>query len=278
VSGRFARRRALVTGASRGIGAATARRLAAEGADVVVVARTLDHHAHLAGSLEETRAVLERFGGRVGVVVADLADAADRDRIVPEAVELLGGPVEILVNNAALAITEAVTTVSPAQVAAQFAVNVFAPLALAQSVAPGMRAAGEGWIVNLSSAGARLFDGPPFAPNPVGSTMDVYGATKAALNKFTNGLAVELHGMGVRVNSVQPRVAVLSEGLAEKFADRLTPGTIETMEEMVEAVVALCAAPAGCTGRITVSVDLLAEWGITVRDLDGAPRAGIGLP
>ncbi|MCB1005096.1 MAG: SDR family NAD(P)-dependent oxidoreductase, partial [Acidimicrobiales bacterium] len=108
MSGRFAGRRALVTGASRGIGAGIAERLAAEGANVVITARTLDKHDHLAGSLNETRERLERYGTTVGVVVADLTDEADRQRIVPEAADALGGHVEILVNNAAAAIYQPV--------------------------------------------------------------------------------------------------------------------------------------------------------------------------
>src|SRR4051812_5769228 len=101
--GRFAGRRALVTGSSRGIGAATAERLAAEGADVAITARTAEPSGHLAGSLTETAARLARYGHKVTMVVADLTDEQDRLRIVAEAAEGLGGPIDILVNNAAAA-------------------------------------------------------------------------------------------------------------------------------------------------------------------------------
>src|SRR3954451_14539223 len=100
---RFAARRVLVTGASRGIGAAAAQRFAAEGADVAIVARTLDQHDHLAGSLRETAALIERGGRRAAVIAADLTDADDRARILPAAVEQLGGTIDVLVNNAAAA-------------------------------------------------------------------------------------------------------------------------------------------------------------------------------
>jgi citronellol/citronellal dehydrogenase len=266
---RFAGRRALVTGASRGIGAAIAERLAAEGADVAITARTLEQHDHLAGSLRETQARLRAHGTTVPVVVADLTDEADRQRIVPEAVEALGGPVEILVNNAAAAIYQPLADFPLRRRKVIFEANVHAPLDLAQAVIPAMRAAGEGWIVNLSSGSAHHWDGPPFDLGPSGSSIAVYGASKAALNRLTNGLGAELHGTGIRVNSVEPRAAVLSEGAAALVGSTLRPDQIESMEEMVEATVALCDCPEDVTGRITVSLDLIAKWGLTVHRLDG---------
>jgi citronellol/citronellal dehydrogenase len=267
--GRFARRRALVTGASRGIGASIGERLAAEGADVAITARTLEQHDHLAGSLLQTRDRLRAYGTMVPVVVADLTSEEDRQRIVPEAVEALGGPVEILVNNAAAAIYQPLVDFPLRRRRVIFEANVHAPLDLAQAVIPAMREAGEGWIVNLSSGSASLWSGPPFALGPQGSAIAVYGASKAALNRVTNGLGAELHGTGIRVNSVEPRAAVLSEGAAALVGSTLRPDQIESMEEMVEATVALCDCPEEVTGRITVSLDLIAEWGLTVHRLDG---------
>lgn len=266
---RFAGRRALVTGSSRGIGAAIAERLAAEGADVVLTARTLDKHDHLAGSLTETAARLERYGRKVGVVVADLTSDDDRTRIVPEAEEQLGGSIEILVNNAAAAIYMPLADFPLKRRKVIFEANVHAPLDLAQAVIPGMQAAGEGWIVNLSSGSAKHWQGPPFEMGAQGSTLTIYGSSKAALNRMTNGLGAELFGTGIRVNTVEPRAAVLSEGAAELVGKTLRPDQIESMEQMVEGAIALCDCPADVTGRITVSLDLIDEWGLTVHGLDG---------
>jgi citronellol/citronellal dehydrogenase len=267
-------RRALVTGASRGIGAALAQRLAAEGADVAIVARTLDHHPTLAGSLKETAARLEVYGGRVTVIAADMADEADRARIVPEAEAGLGGPVDVLVNNAAAAIYQSLVDFPVRRRRVVFEVNVHAPFDLSQAVIPGMVTRGEGWIVNLSSGSARLAAGPPFPETVVGSTIGVYGASKAALNRMTNALAMELHGTGIRVNTVEPRAAVLSEGADALVGGTLREDQIESMEEMVEGTLALCDCATDMTGGIHVSLDLIDRLGLTVHALDGSAMTG----
>jgi NAD(P)-dependent dehydrogenase (short-subunit alcohol dehydrogenase family) len=269
---RFAGRRALVTGASRGIGAGIALRLAAEGADVAITARTLDRHPTLPGSLEDTARRMEPFGGKVTRVVADMADGDDRARIVPEAETGLGGSIEILVNNAAAAIYQLLGDYPLRRRRLIFEVNVHGPIDLAQAVIPSMVERGEGWIVNLSSGSARPVDGPPFAAGFTGSTIGVYGASKAALNRLTNALAVELYGTGVRVNTVEPRAAVLTEGADVLVGDRLDPDQIESMEEMVEATVALCDCEADRTGRVHVSLDLIDELGLEVSGLDATTR------
>jgi len=266
---RFAGRRALVTGSSRGIGAGIAERLAAEGADVVITARTLGPGGHLPGSLEETAERLRAYGGTVEVVAADLTDEQARAGVVPRAQELLGGTIDILVNNAAAAIYQPLAGFPLRRHRLTFEANVHAPIALIQDVIPGMQAKGEGWIVNLSSATARLHSGPPFDLVEPGTAMAVYGASKAALNRITNGFGAELSGTGIRVNTVQPRAAVMSEGAQALIGETVRADQIEALEEMVEGTVALCDCPADITGRVCVSLDLIDDWKLTVRGLDG---------
>ena len=268
---RLSGRRALVTGASRGIGAATAERLAAEGAHVAIVARTLDASDKLPGSLRETEARLAPYGGRVAVITADLTDESSRAAVVPQAVDALGGPVDVLVNNAAAAIYQPLADFPLKRRRLIFEVNVHAPYDLAAAVLPSMVEREEGWIVNVSSATARPWPGPPFQLGALGATSGVYGASKAALNRWTNALAAELWGTGVRINTVEPRAAVLSEGADALVGSQLRPDQIESMEEMVEAIVALCDCPPERTGRVHVSLDLIAELRLEVRALDGSP-------
>ena len=265
---------ALVTGASRGIGADTAFRLAAEGAAVAVTARTADAHPTLDGSLRETVARIEAAGGRAVAVVADLADGDDRARIVPE-VEAALGPVDILVNNAAAAFYLPTPDISLKRRRVMYELNVHAPIDLAQGVIPGMRAKGAGWIVNVSSVTSRHPEGPPFpAGQSVGATAATYGSSKAALERYTTGLASELYADGIAVNAVAPVAAVRTPGADALVADLMArnPALVEPMEVMVEAIVALCTGdPAVLTGRIVLSGHLLDELGITPRNLDGTP-------
>jgi NAD(P)-dependent dehydrogenase (short-subunit alcohol dehydrogenase family) len=267
---RFDGRVAIVTGASRGIGAATAERLAAEGAHVFVTARTLDGHDRIAGTLRETVARCERHGARVAAHVADLADEESRATIVPAALERFGR-VDVLVNNAAAAIYGPTLDYPLRRRRLTFEVNVHAPLDLAQAVAPGMVERGEGWIVGVSSATSRPVPGPPFRNRDAVEPMTVYGASKAALEREMHGLALALDGTGVRVTTIEPRAAVLSEGAAALVGDRLAPDQIEPMEAMVEAVTALCACDPTRSGQHVVSLDLLAELGREPRGIGGGP-------
>ena len=83
---------------------------------------------------------------------------------------------------------------------------------------------------------------------------------------------MELYGTGIRVNTVEPRAAVLSEGAAELVGDRLRPDQIEPIEAMVEGTLFLCDCPADFTGQITVSLDNIERFGLDVHELDGARR------
>ena len=269
MSKRFGGRVVLVTGASRGIGAAAASRLAAEGADVAIVARTLDHHPTLPGSLTDTAGRIRSFGVRAAVVVADLTDPDDRARIVDEAVDALG-PIDVLVNNAAASIGGSILDFPAKRVRLSMEANVVAPLELAQRVVPGMVERGEGWIVNLSSATANLHGGAPYDVTESSRMLAVYGASKAALNRITDGLAVQLHGTGVRVNAVQPRAAVLSEGAAAIAGARLRSDQVESMEAMVEGLIALCDCGPDHTGHVEDSLGIIQRLGLVVQHLDAS--------
>jgi len=259
----LAGRVALVTGASRGIGVALAQRLAQDGAAVAVVARTLepDPGARLQGSLAETVAMIAAAGGRAVPIVANLADPADRARIVPD-VEAALGPVDVLVHNAAAAIYAPTTTMPLRRRQTVFEVNVHAAIDLAQAVLPSMRATRRGSIVNLSSASSVMPAPPPASGIP--PTMSVYAATKAALERLTVGLAAEVHADGIAVNTIAPVAAVDTPG-AEALVGQLLrehPELVEPVEWLAEAVSILATCDATtCTGRVLYSRPFLEERG-----------------
>lgn len=266
---RLSGRTALITGASRGIGAAIAQRFAAEGAKVVITARTLRQHDHLEGSLEETLAAIHTSGGQGHAIVADLCAAEDRQRLLEEA-ESQFGAIDILVNNAAANFFLPLDKVSDKRWQIMFEMNVKAPFDLARGVIEGMRRRGAGWIVNVSTASAEHPAGPPFAHHDTHNHPMLYGASKAALNRLTTGLAAELYADGIRVNSVAPVGAVATPGAVA--LNMLPPqrDMIEGLEVMAEAALWLAACPTDYSGHITYSGPLLKEQGVVVRTLDGA--------
>lgn len=252
-----------MTGASRGIGAAIADRLAAAGASVAVTARTLDEKpdAPLSGSLRRTVAAIEARGVAGFACAADLSDADDRARIVP-AVEAALGPVDILINNAAAAIYAPVGEMPLRRRELLFEVNVHAPVDLVQAVLPGMRARSSGWIVNVSSATSAHPSGPPYPSIAMGTTTTPYGATKAALERFTTGLAAEVFGAGIAVNALAPVTGVLTEGAVMVMAGRVDTTNFELVEHMAEAAAYLASCSVEeCTGRLLSSGPLLREIG-----------------
>lgn len=254
-------RTALVTGASRGIGAAIALRMAAEGARVAAVARTLDPGPGLPGSLDETVAGIAAAGGRAEAFPADLSSADERADVMRRVSERLG-PVDVLVNNAAVTWFAPVDGFAPKRSRLMWAVQVEAPMHLAQLVVPGMRAAGRGWICNISSLAARHPAVPPPGA-PRGST--VYGMCKAALERFSTGLAAELFADGIAVTALSPSAVVPTPGTVFHGLTSDDDPAAERVEVMAEAALALCSRPVDAvSGRVACSQELLAELGVAV--------------
>ncbi len=272
----------VVTGASRGIGAGIAVRLAAEGAKVAVVARTLKSHESADGtSLEQTVGEIERAGGRGIPIVADLLDGRSVAGIIPE-VERSLGPVDVLVNNAGIAVYRPFDELSSDRLRQLVEINYLTPLALAQAVIPGMRERRRGWIVNISSVVAAHAGSPPYGDlAPLYKVGWHYGATKAALERFTTGLASEVYDEGIAVNALLPVAGVRTAGF-EELKDRVTqrPNLLEPVEQMAEAAFALaCGDATVLTGRIVTSAALLTELGLAVHTLDGSSLlASAGAP
>jgi NAD(P)-dependent dehydrogenase (short-subunit alcohol dehydrogenase family) len=252
-----------VTGASRGIGRTIAELMATEGARVVCVARTLNEGDHrLEGSLNGTVAAIRGAGGEATPVAADISSEAECLKLV-EAARAAYGPIDTLVNNAALNYYIPTVEYPTSRWIKAFAVNVHAPFILSKAVLPDMIAAGRGAIVNISSGSAIGPGRGPYKDRTVrGGVM--YGATKAALERFTQGLAQEVaqHG-GIAVSCVSPSRTVPTPGTVyHKLMARLDDPRGEPPLMMARAALLLASEPAEMVnGRVTYSQQILKEFG-----------------
>jgi citronellol/citronellal dehydrogenase len=247
---------AIVTGASRGIGAEIARCFGRAGAAVAVTARTTEAGGSpLPGTITQTVAQIRDAGGEATAIPADLSRPEDRERLVSETTARLGPPA-ILVSNAAVTYFTPVGDFTARRFALMLAVQVEAPFHLAQLVIPGMREAGQGWILNISSVAARH---PALPPGPrAGRGGTVYGMCKAALERFSTGLAAELYGDNIAVNALSPSRVVPTPGTLHHHLTTADDPEAEPPAVMAQAALRLCSAPPRTlTGRIAYSQELL---------------------
>ena len=263
---------ALVTGASRGIGRAIARRFSAEGAAVVLNASRIGRHGDLAGTLEEAVSEIQAAGGKAAALVADLTDAEARMGLIERAGEAFG-PIDVLVNNAAGAKMRLPSESTTEERRFMFDLNVNAPVDLAQKAIPGMKARGRGWILNISSATSTQPTVPYRDSKLAALIIGPYGASKAALDRYTQALAHEVAEHGIFVNAMAPVAIVLTQGAdyVREIA-RKNPDMVEPVEMMAEAALELCTGRH--VGRVVFSRHLVHEVGRKVRSLDG--RAVLG--
>jgi len=217
----LAGRTALVTGASRGIGRAVALSLAEAGAAVAV------NYRERAADARDVVAAIQRDGGKAMDVAADVSDGrAVADMVA--AVERELGPVDVLVNNAGLAIIRGIDDLTEEEFDRTIAVNLKSAFLCTKAVLPGMRARKWGRIVNISSGAARGAGG--IGPH--------YNASKAGMEGLTRGYAARVVKDGVTVNAVAPSLIetdMVRAGLASS-PDRIPLGRFGTAEECAQAV------------------------------------------
>ncbi len=255
---------AIVTGASRGIGQQIAELFAAEGAKVVCAARTLNEgdHKMLEGSLTRTVGLIREKGGEATALAADISAEAECLALV-EGARAAYGPIDILVNNAALNYYLPTETYPTNRWVRCFQINVHAPFILAKAVLTDMIPRRSGAIVNISSGSAIGPGRGPYQDQAVrGGVM--YGATKAALERFTQGLAQEVAQYdGITVAAVSPSQVVPTPGTIHH---RLVSGNDDPRGEppimMARAALLLASEEAEkVNGRVTYSQQILKEFG-----------------
>jgi NAD(P)-dependent dehydrogenase (short-subunit alcohol dehydrogenase family) len=229
-------KRALVTGATAGLGAAIARALGRDGASVLVLGRD-------AGRGARTVAAVEDAGGQAKFVAADLSDP---QRVAELAEEI--GDIEILVNNAGFSSWGATPDLGVEEFDRMFAANVRAPYYLVAAFAPGMSARGHGSIINIGSMAGTV--------GLVGGA--AYGATKAALGALTRAWAAEYSPAGVRVNTVAPGpIYTRPEGreLFNTLGETTALGRAAEPDEIAELVAFLASPKASYITGATLAAD-----------------------
>jgi NAD(P)-dependent dehydrogenase (short-subunit alcohol dehydrogenase family) len=216
--------RALVTGATSGIGRSVALHLAREGAEVLV-------HGRDAARGAETVEEIATAGGKARFVAADLTDAADVQRLADQV-----GDVDILVNNAGISVWGDTAQFDIAAYDSMFASNVRAPFILVAALAPGMAARNSGSIVSVSSMAGHV--------GMAGGA--AYGATKAAIESMTRSWAAEYSPSGVRVNAIAPGPVYTPTPSGRDFITALgetTPLDRASEPEEIAEVIAFLASP-----------------------------------
>jgi 3-oxoacyl-[acyl-carrier protein] reductase len=264
---------ALITGSSRGIGRAIAQRLAAEGATVAVTARA--HRpspsvrsgvtSAIPGTIDETIALIENAGGSAFGLTADLENAAARDGLI-DAVLNRAGHIDILINNAGFADYALVEDMSLETFDRTVEHYLRTPFVLTKAVTPHMRNQGAGWIVNIGSV-TGVAPVRPYRDYNKASGDVIYAACKAALHRFTQGLAAELLDANIAVNCVGPSTAIRTPGAAQLIPEAFPT---EPVEYMAETVLAMCHLPAAeRTGLVAFSLHYPWSQRLPAHSLDG---------
>lgn len=253
----------VVTGASRGIGAEIAKVFGGEGGKVVCAARTLKEGEHqFEGSLESTVKAIRDARGEATPVAVNISEEDECLKLIATARSTYG-PVDVMVNNAALTYFIPVKDYPTNKWMRSWAVNFHAPFILSRTVLADMVPRGSGSIVNISS-GAAI--GPGRGPYNEMTRLGggtCYGAEKAALERFTQGLAAEVYQYGVSVTCFSPSQVVPTPGTVHhKLVKGLDDPRGESPVMMAKAALLLATEPLDkVTGRVTYSQEILQEFG-----------------
>jgi citronellol/citronellal dehydrogenase len=244
----------VVTGASRGIGAAIAVRAAEDGAAVALLAKTDTPNPKIAGTLGETATAVERAGGRALPVPCDVRDAAAVASAIAAVAEAFGG-IDVVVNNAGALDLRPTESLPPKNLRRLLEINVEGPFAVVQAALPHLRRSTNAHVVNVAPP---LVLDPKWVGAHVGHTVGKY-----AESLLTLGWAEEFASVPIAVNSIWPATTVASTGMMAAMGEAAVRAQARSPQIMADAVHALVTrAAASCSGHFYTDEELLREEGV----------------
>lgn len=261
--GKLDGRVAVITGASRGIGKDMAIIFGREGAKVAVSARTeKEGDFRIPGSIESTLRLVKEAGGEALGIRCDVSNDDEIAELMRRTVAEWGR-IDILVNNAAILIPGTIADMQPRHWDLLYRINIRGPFMCSKAALPYMREQSYGHILNISSPAA-IGPGPgPYQTRAAGGTS--YGACKAHIERFSQGLAAELWGTGIAVNVLSPRRGIATEGqrwFRQQAGQTSFAGSRENGDIMGDAAAIVCSRdPNTYTGHILWDEDVLREAG-----------------
>lgn len=250
----------VVTGASRGIGAAIAVRAAQDGAAVALLAKTDTPNPKIAGTLAETADAVQAAGGRALPLACDVRDAAAVASAISAVADAFGG-IDVVINNAGALDLRPTESLPPKSLRRLLEINVEGPFAVVQAALPHLRRSGNAHVVNVS---------PPLSLEPrwvgahVGHTVGKY-----AESLLTLGWADEFAAVPIAVNSVWPATTIASTGMMVAMGEAVVRAQARNPQIMSDSVHALVTRPAAtCSGHFYTDEEILREEGWDDDDLD----------
>jgi citronellol/citronellal dehydrogenase len=251
----FANKTALITGATRGIGKAIALRLAKEGANIVIAAKSVEENAKLGGTIFTAAAEIEAAGGKALAVQCDIRFEDQVQNVIDKTIEKFGG-IDILINNAsAISLTNTEET-EPKRFDLMHDINVRGTFFVTKACIPYLKKATNPHILTLS---------PPVSLDPKWFEKHVaYTLTKFNMSMMTVGWAKELAKYKIAANSLWPRTTIDTAAVRNLLGGAVLANMSRTPDILADAAYAILSRPSGeCTGNLFIDEQVLAQEGIT---------------
>jgi citronellol/citronellal dehydrogenase len=251
----FSGKTAVITGATRGIGKAIALRLAKEGANIVIAAKSVEEHPKLGGTIFSAAKEIEDAGGKALAVKCDIRFEEEINNVVKQAVETFGG-IDILINNASAINLATTVETEPKRFDLMHDINVRGTFMVTRACIPFLRKSANAHILTLS---------PPLNMDPKWFGKHVaYTVTKYSMSMMTIGWAEEFRKEGIAANALWPRTTIDTAAVRNLLGGAMLANMSRTTDILADAAYYILRQPAAaCTGNLFVDEQVLAKEGIT---------------